>query len=94
MTPPSPARTAVQRVGYALDWFSVLRQMSAGQVKEAQQEVGVSLVADLQSPVAYQPRQRPLHHVAVAAELVARLDPAAGDAWGDATAAQHLPAAG
>jgi hypothetical protein len=58
------------------------------------QDVGAPLVADLQPPAAHQPRQRPPDHVAVTAELIARLDAAAGDARGDAAAAQRPAAAG
>jgi hypothetical protein len=57
----------------------------AGEVAERAQDLDAPLVADLQAPVAHQPRQRPLHHVPVAARLVARLDATPSDPWGDPT---------
>jgi hypothetical protein len=66
---------------------SCLTDQRAGQLHEPEQDVGAPLVTDLQPPVAHQPRQRPLDHIAVAAKLVARLDTAAGDSRGDAAAA-------
>jgi hypothetical protein len=54
----------------------------AGQVHEAEQDVGVPLVADLHPWAADEPGQRPLHHVPVAAQPAAGLDAAPGDPWG------------
>jgi hypothetical protein len=65
----------------------------AGQVEEPEQDVRAPLVADLQPPVADQPRQRPLHHVPVAAQPLARLDAAPGDPGRDAAPAQRQTAA-
>jgi hypothetical protein len=65
----------------------------AGQVEEPEQDVRAPLVADLQPPVADQPRQRPLHHVPVAAQPLARLDAAPGDPGRDAARAQRQTAA-
>src|SRR4051794_32975462 len=48
---------------------------------------GVTLVAHQQAAVAVQPGKITLYHPAVAPEPLARLDPAAGDPWGDAAAA-------
>src|SRR5215218_73323 len=62
-------------------------------MQKPEQHLGVPLVADLQAPVAHQPRQRPLHHVAVAAQPIAWLDAAPGDSRGDPTATQRPPAA-
>jgi hypothetical protein len=53
----------------------------------------VPLVADLQPPTAHQRRQRPLHHIPMAAKPLARLDPAAGEPRGDPPPAQRPPAA-
>jgi len=65
----------------------------ARQVEERQHDVGASLVADLQPPIADQPRQRPLHHIPVPAEPLARLDPASGDPGDDPASTQRPPAA-
>ena len=65
----------------------------AGRVEEPEQDVRAPLVADLQAPVADQPRQRPLHHVPVAAQPLARLDAAPGDPGRDAAPAQRQTAA-
>ncbi len=46
-------------------------------------DVGPPLVAHLQPPVTVQPRQSPLHHPTVAAQLLARLKAAPGNARGD-----------
>jgi hypothetical protein len=51
----------------------------------------VPLVADLQPPVAHQPRQRPLHHVTVAAQPLAGLHATPGDPGRAPTPAQRLP---
>jgi len=53
----------------------------------------VPRVADLQTPVAHQPCQRPLYQVPVAAELAGRLDAAAGDPRGDPAPAERPSAA-
>ena len=62
-------------------------------MEEPQQDVRAALVADLQPPVACQPRQRPLDHVPVAAQPSRGLDAAAGDPRGDTASAQRPPAA-
>jgi hypothetical protein len=43
----------------------------AGQLQEPEQDVAAPLVADLQPPVAHQPGQRALRHIAVAAQPLA-----------------------
>ena len=79
---------------HTFGWFNELRQISAqARLQEPKQDLGVSLVADLQPPVADQPRQRPLHHVPVAAQPLVRLDAAPGDPGRDAGPAQRQTAA-
>jgi hypothetical protein len=63
------------------------------QLQEPEQDVAAPLVAGLQSPIAHQPGQRPLHHRAVAAQPLARLDAAAGDPRDDPASAQGAAAA-
>ena len=67
-------------------WLRLVQLLEADQrapqLHKPKQDVGAPLVADLQAPAAQQPRQRPLHDLPVAAELVAWLDTAAGDATG------------
>jgi hypothetical protein len=65
----------------------------AGQPHKPEQNVGAPLVADLKPPAAQQPRQRPLHHIAVPGQLVAGLDPAPGDPGRDPPPAQRPTAA-
>jgi uncharacterized protein (TIGR03083 family) len=64
----------------------------ARQLHEPQHDVGAPLVAHLQAPVAHQPRQRPLHHIPVAAQPLAGLDATPGDPRGDPASAQRPPA--
>jgi hypothetical protein len=64
----------------------------ARQLHEPQHDVGAPLVAHLQAPVAHQPRQRPLHHIAVAAQPLAGLDATPGDPGRDPASAQRPPA--
>jgi hypothetical protein len=63
-----------------------------GQICEPQQEVGAPLLADLQPPIAHQPGQRPLHHLPMAAQPLARLDATPGDPRADPPPAQRPPA--
>jgi hypothetical protein len=65
----------------------------AGQLQQPQQDVAAALVADLQAPVAHQPRQRPLHHIPVAAQPLGGLDATPGDPRADPAPTQHPPAA-
>jgi hypothetical protein len=51
------------------------------------------LVAHRKPTVARKPRQRTLHHPPVPSELLARVDPPAGDAGGYAPLPERLPAA-
>lgn len=58
----------------------VTAEQFAADVKERLMDVGSTLVADAQAAVAVEPRDRPLAHPAVAAQLLARLGAAACDA--------------
>src|SRR5215218_3017038 len=57
-------------------------------------DVIAPLVAHRQPAVAIQPRERTLHHPPVSSELLAGVDPTAGDARGYAPLPERLPAAG
>ena len=65
----------------------------ARQLHEPDQDVGPPLIADLEASIAHQPGQRPLHHIPMPAESLARLDATPGDPWRDPTPAQRPPAA-
>jgi hypothetical protein len=52
------------------------------------------LVANLQPPVAIQPRERPFHYPPVASQPFTRLDAPPGDAWSYAPLPERLAAAG
>jgi hypothetical protein len=56
-------------------------------------DVGATLVADGQAAELVEPGQGPLDHPAMASQLLARLDPLAGDPAADATASQSLATA-
>ena len=57
-------------------------------------DVRPPLITHLQPPEAVQPRQRALHHPAIAAQALAGLDPLAGDARRDASTATRPPIGG
>src|SRR5215211_1659916 len=57
-------------------------------------DVRPPLIAHRQPAILAQPRQRTLHHPPVPSQLLARVDPTAGDAWGYIPPPQGLPAAG
>jgi hypothetical protein len=57
-------------------------------------DVCAPLIAHLQPPEAAQPRQRALHHPAIAPQPLAGLDPLAGDTRRDASAATRPPIPG
>ena len=57
-------------------------------------DVRPPLIAHHQPAILAQPRQRTLHHPPVPSQLLARVDPTAGDAWGYIPPPQGLPAAG
>ena len=65
-----PARRR-PRLGSALGRCNRLRQRAGMPAAEPEQDVGAPLVTDLQPPVAHQPGQRPLPHIAVAAQPLA-----------------------
>ena len=65
----------------------------APELEERLVDVVPPLVADLQPPVAVQPRERPLHHPPVASQPLARFDAAAGDARGYAPLPERFAAA-
>jgi hypothetical protein len=81
------------RVAQTFGWFRDLRQISAPARHTNPSRMSARLVADLQPPVAHQPGQRPLYHIAVPAQLVAGLDPAPSDPGRDSTLAQRPPTA-
>jgi hypothetical protein len=64
----------------------------ARQIHEPQQDVGAPLIAHLQPPIADQPGKRPLHHIAVVAQPLARLDATPGNPRADPPPAQRPPA--
>src|SRR5438128_5290187 len=53
----------------------------------------VAFVAHEQAAVAVQPGEVTLHDPAVASQALTRVDPFAGNAWGDPAAAEHGPVA-
>ena len=61
-------------LGY-VSYFCLIQCLEADQrarqMQKPGQHLGVPLVAELQAPVAHQPRQRPLHHVPMAAQPIA-----------------------
>ncbi len=63
------------------------------QLEERLMNVGPPLIADLEAPVAGQPRQSPLHNPSMPAQPFARFDPAPGDAWDDSPLPKRLAAA-
>src|SRR5438067_2475825 len=52
----------------------------AAELQEGEMDIRPSLIANPQAAEAREPREGPLHHPAVAAQLLAALDAAAGDA--------------
>lgn len=65
----------------------------APELEERLVDVLPPLVANLQPPVAIQPRERPFHHPPVASQPFARLDAPSGDARGYAPLPERLAAA-
>src|SRR5215211_4250805 len=65
----------------------------AAKMEERLVDVVPPLVAHRKPTVARKPRQRTLHHPPVPSELLARVDPPAGDAGGYAPLPERLPAA-
>jgi hypothetical protein len=63
-------------------------------VQQPLQQVRPALVADAEAAAAEQPGERALHHPPMAAQPLAGVDPAAGDARGDVTSPERTPQVG
>jgi hypothetical protein len=58
------------------------------QVERALEQVGPPFVTYTKAATTQQPGERALHHPAMAAEPLRRVDPTSGNPWGDAPSAQ------